>query len=67
MKMFECMKNFKSTLFVEGKTERIEVEKGSLWFIASTDNRKNRVVLCNNKIELDISSDILKTHFDRFG
>lgn len=67
MKMFEFMKNFKTTLFVDTKTEIIEIEKGSLWFFVSKDDRKNRVVLCNNKIELDIASDILETHFERFG
>ena len=32
MKMNECTKEFKTTLFDNNETERIKIEVGSLWF-----------------------------------
>lgn len=66
MKIFECTKDFKSALFSDGNTERIEIKKGSIWFLSTTNKKNGRVVLSNNKIELDIADKILDTHFQLF-
>ena len=42
--------------------ERIEINSGTDWFLAKKESN-DRVVLCNNKIELVVANDILKSHF----
>ena len=56
MKMYTCEKAFKTTFFNNGSVERIEVEKDSLWFLARAETQ-DRVVLSNNKIELNFRGD----------
>lgn len=66
MKMYTCEKSFKTTLFDNGESKRIEIEKGSDWFLAKKTTQ-DRVVLCNNKIELIIAEKILKDNFRQWG
>ena len=66
MKMYTCEKPFKTTFFNEGNVERIEVEEGSDWFLARKETQ-DRVVLCNNKIDLIIAKDVLKDRFRQSG
>ena len=66
MKMYSCEKAFKTTFFNNGRVERIEVEKDSLWFLARKETQ-DRVVLSNNKIELVIAKGVLKDCFAKWG
>ena len=66
MKMYTCEKPFKTTLFNNGEAKRIEVKKGSDWFLAKKETQ-NRVVLCNNKIELIIAEKLLRDNFWQWG
>lgn len=66
MKMYTCEKAFKTTFFNNGNVERIEVEEGSDWFLARKETQ-DRVVLCNNKIELVVAKDVLKDRFRQWG
>lgn len=34
MRMYECTKEFKTTLFDKNELERIKIEIGSVWFVA---------------------------------
>ena len=34
MRMYECTKEFKATLFDKNELERIKIEIGSIWFVA---------------------------------
>lgn len=34
MRMYECAKEFKTTLFDKNELERIKIEIGSVWFVA---------------------------------
>lgn len=65
MKMYTCTKAFKTTLFDKEPT-RIEVEEGFDWFLAKK-LKDDRVVLCNNKIELIVANGVLKEHFRQWG
>lgn len=65
MKMFTCIKPFKTTLFGE-KIERIEVEKYTDWFLVKKETN-DRVVLSNNKIELIIARKLLNENFKQWG
>lgn len=65
MKMYSCIKSFKTTLFGD-EPKRISIENGSLWFEA-TRKSGDKIILCNNKIELCVSDNLLKSHFERFG
>lgn len=52
MKIYTCTRTFKTTLFKGKETpERIEIKEGTDWFLAGREF-DNRVVLCNNEIEL---------------
>ena len=64
--MYTCKKTFKTTFFNNGNVERIEIEEGSDWFLARKETQ-DRVVLCNNKIELIIASGALKDNFTEWG
>lgn len=64
MKMYSCIKSFKTTLFGD-EPKRINIENGSLWFEAI--RKSGKIILCNNKIELCVSDNLLKSHFERFG
>lgn len=66
MKMYTCEKAFNTTFFNNGKVERIEIKEGSDWFLARKETQ-DRIVLCNNKIELVIAKDVLKDHFRQWG
>lgn len=66
MKMYTCENAFKTTFFNNGNVERIEIEEGSDWFLVRKETQ-DRIVLCNNKIELIIAKDVLKTHFKQWG
>lgn len=66
MKMYECTKEFKTTLFDNNESERIQIKVGSLWFVAR-EISDDRLVLCNNKIELILSKKIVKEYFKRWG
>ena len=66
MKMYTCEKAFKTTFFNNGNVERIEVKEGSDWFLARKETQ-DRVVLCNNKIELVIAKYVLKDRFRQWG
>lgn len=66
MKMYTCKKLFRTVFFNNGKTERIKIEKDSIWFLARKET-KNRIVLCNNKIDLIIAEKLLKDNFQQWG
>lgn len=66
MRMYTCEKPFKTTFFNEGKVERIDIEAGSDWFLARKESQ-DRLVLCNNKIELVIAKDVVKERFREWG
>ena len=66
MKIYTCEKTFKTTFFIGGNVERIEVKEGSDWFLARKETQ-DRVVLCNNEIELVISKGVLKDCFKQWG
>lgn len=66
MKMYECTNSFK-TVFFEKEPKHITIEKGTLWFVVRKDECNDSTVLGNNKIELKVSNDLLKTNFDRWG
>lgn len=64
MKIYECIKPFKTTMFKKNNEtpERIEINSGTDWFLAKKESN-DRVVLCDNKIELVVANDILKSYF----
>lgn len=66
MRMYECTKEFKTTLFDKNESERIKVEIGSIWFVVQklTDGR---YILSNNKIELILCKKVLKSNFEQYG
>lgn len=66
MKMYTCIKPFKTAFFDNGETKRIEIQKDSDWFFIKKETQ-NRVILCNNKIELMIGEKILKENFNQWG
>ena len=66
MKMYESTNSFK-TVFFEKEPKRITIEKGTLWFVVRKDECNGSTVLSDNKIELKVSNDLLKTNFDRWG
>ena len=64
MKIYTCTRTFKTTLFKGKETpERIEIKEGTDWFLAGREP-DNRVVLCNNEIELIIAEGVLKGNFE---
>lgn len=66
MRMYECTKEFKTTLFDKNELERIKIEIGSIWFVVQklTDGR---YILSNNKIELILCKKVLKSNFEQYG
>lgn len=66
MKMYTCIKSFKTAFFGDKTTERIEIKENTDWFLAGKES-DNRVVLCNNEIELVIGKKILKEYFKQWG
>lgn len=64
--MYECTKEFKTTLFEKNELERIKIEIGSIWFVVQklTDGR---YILSNNKIELILCKKLLKSNFEQYG
>nr|DAL62211.1 MAG TPA_asm: hypothetical protein [Caudoviricetes sp.] len=66
MRMYECTKEFKTTLFEKNELERIKIEIGSIWFVVQklTDGR---YILSNNKIELILCKKLLKSNFEQYG
>jgi len=64
--MYTCTESFKTTLFTGDVPQRIVVEKDSLWFL-DKKLADDRVMLCNNKIELNIARKILEDKFTRWG
>mgnify|MGYP000186655212 FL=1 len=66
MKMYECTKEFKTTLFDNNETERIKIEVGSLWFYGGKMS-DDRLIFCNNKIELTLCEKMIKEYFKRWG
>jgi len=66
MRMYECTKEFKTTLFEKNEIERIKIEIGSIWFVVQklTDGR---YILSNNKIELILCKELLKSNFEQYG
>lgn len=64
MKIYTCTRTFKTTLFKGKETpERIEIKEGTDWFLEKKES-DDRVVLCNNKIELIIAESVLKGNFE---
>lgn len=66
MRMYECIKEFKTTLFDKNELERIKIEIGSIWFVAQKLS-DDRYVLSNNKIELILCKNLLKSNFEQYG
>ena len=66
MKMYECNKSFKTTLFTD-EPKRITIEKGTLWYTVKQYKGDNYTVLSNNRMELKVANNILNTHFDKWG
>lgn len=65
MKIYACIKSFKTTLF-DDKVERIEINEGTDWFLAKKLS-EDRVILSNNKIEINIAKEILIRYFKQWG
>lgn len=66
MKMYECAKEFKTTLFGKNEPKRIKIEIGSIWFVAQK-LLDGRYILSNNKIELILCENLLKSNFEQYG
>lgn len=66
MRMYECTKEFKTTLFDKNELERIKIEIGSIWFVAQKLS-DGRYILSNNKIELTLCENLLKRNFEQYG
>ena len=61
-----CVKPFKTAFFTDKSTERIEIKEDTDWFLARKES-DDRVVLCNNEIELVVGKGILKEYFRQWG
>ena len=66
MKMYTCVKPFKTAFFTDKTPERIEIKEDTDWFLARRES-DDRVVLSNNKIELVVGKGILKEYFRQWG
>lgn len=66
MKMYTCERTFKTAFFNNGSVEHIEIKEGSSWYFVRNESQ-NRVVLCNNKIELVLAEKLLKEYFRQWG
>lgn len=66
MRMYECTKEFKTTLFDKNELERTKIEIGSIWFVAQKLS-DDRYILSNNKIELILCKKLLKSNFEQYG
>jgi hypothetical protein len=64
--MYECTKEFKTTLFDKNELERIKLEIGSVWFVEKKLS-DGRCILSNNKIELILCENLLKNNFEQYG
>lgn len=63
MRMYECTKEFKTTLFDKNEPKRIKIEIGSIWFVAQK-LLDGRYIFSNNKIELILCENLLKSNFE---
>jgi len=66
MRMYECTKEFKTTLFDKNEPKRIKIEIGSIWFVAQK-LLDGRYIFSNNKIELILCENLLKSNFEQYG
>jgi hypothetical protein len=64
--MYECTKEFKTTLFDKNEPKRIKIEIGSIWFVAQK-LLDGRYIFSNNKIELILCENLLKSNFEQYG
>lgn len=66
MRMYECTKEFKTTLFDKNEPKKIKIEIGSIWFVTQKLSDV-RYILSNNKIELILCENLLKSNFEQYG